>query len=90
MEDPCLCKTFQRFCKRNENFEESLAVGGEMLHADKIDVLAKLPTRDQALSLLASCMIAPVTKLTRTFNEVPLSITRVVAAVKEKKQGEAA
>ena len=77
--------------KENENFEvKSLAVGGEMLHADKIDVLAKLPTRDQALSLLASCMIAPVTKLTRTFNEVPLSITRVVAAVKEKKQGEAA
>jgi hypothetical protein len=28
--------------------------------------------------------------LTRTFNEVPLSVTRVVAEVKEKKQGEAA
>jgi large subunit ribosomal protein L10 len=92
MEDPGACaRIFKDFAKDNEDFEvKSLAVGGEMLHADKIDVLAKLPTRDQALSLLASCMIAPVTKLTRTFNEVPLSITRVVAAVKEKKQGEAA
>ena len=91
-EDPgAAARVLKDFAKENENFEvKSLAVGGEMLHADKIDVLAKLPTRDQALSLLASCMIAPVTKLTRTFNEVPLSITRVVAAVKEKKQGEAA
>ena len=31
-------------------------------------------------------MIAPVTKLARTFNEVPTKVTRVVAAVRDQKQ----
>ena len=57
-----------------------------MLPADQIDALAKLPTRDQALSMLMSVMMAPVTKLTRTLNEVPSSVTRVVAAVRDQKQ----
>ena len=92
MEDPGACaRLFKDFAKDNDVFDiKALAVGGEMLDAGKIDVLAKLPTRDQALSLLAACMIAPVTKLVRTFNEVPSSVTRVVAAVKEKKESEAA
>ncbi|MDG2078719.1 MAG: 50S ribosomal protein L10 [Pseudomonadales bacterium] len=92
MEDPGACaRLFKEFAKENENFEvKALAVGGELLGADKIDVLAKLPTRDQALGLLASVMLAPVTKLVRTFNEVPTKVTRVVAAVKDKKEAEAA
>jgi len=53
-------------------------------------VLAKLPSRDQALASLAAVMIAPVTKLARTFNEVPSKVTRVMAAVKDKKEAEAA
>jgi large subunit ribosomal protein L10 len=92
MEDPGACaRLFKDFAEDNDVFDiKALAVGGEMLDAGKIDVLAKLPTRDQALSLLAACMIAPVTKLVRTFNEVPSSVTRVVAAVKDKKEAEAA
>ena len=92
MEDPGACaRLFKDFAKENDNFEiKVLAVGGEVLGADKIDVLAKLPTRDQALASLAAVMIAPVTKLARTFNEVPSSVTRVVAAVKDKKAAEAA
>ena len=92
MEDPGACaRLFKDFAKDNAVLDiKALAVGGEMLDAGKIDVLAKLPTRDQALSLLAACMIAPVTKLVRTFNEVPSSVTRVVAAVKDKKEAEAA
>ena len=34
----------------------------------------------------ASVMIAPVTKLVRTFNDVPGRVTRVVAAVRDQKQ----
>lgn len=92
MEDPGACaRLFKDFAKENEKFEvKALAVGGEMMGADKIDVLAKLPTRDQALSSLAAVMIAPVTKLVRTFNEVPSKVTRVVAAVKDQKESEAA
>lgn len=92
MEDPGACaRIFKGFAKENDKFEiKALSVGGELLGADKIDVLAKLPTRDQALASLAAVMIAPVTKLVRTFNEVPTKVTRVVAAVKDKKAEEAA
>ena len=91
MEDPGACaRLFKDFAKENDNFEvKALAVGGELLGAEKIDVLAKLPTRDQALGLLASVMLAPVTKLVRTFNEVPTKVTRVVAAVKVQKKAAA-
>ena len=92
MEDPGACaRLFKDFAKENEKFDiKALAVGGEMLDANKIDVLAKLPTRDQALGMLAGVILAPVTKLVRTFNDVPSSVTRVVAAVKDKKEAEAA
>ena len=73
---------FKDFAKENDKFEvKALSVSGQLLDKDKIDVLAKLPTLDQALGMLASVMIAPVTKLVRTFNEVPTKVTRVVAAV---------
>lgn len=88
MEDPgAAARLFKEFAKENEAFEiKALAVAGQMMGPEKIDVLAKLPTRDQALAQLASVMIAPVTKLVRTLNEVPSQITRVVAAVGESKK----
>lgn len=80
-------RLFKDFAKENEKFEvKALAVGGQMLPASQIDALATLPTRDQALAMLMSVMIAPVTKLARTLNEVPSKITRVVAAVRDQKQ----
>ena len=91
MEDPGACaRLFKDFAKENENFEvKALAVGGELLGAEKIDVLATLPTRDQALAQLCSVMIAPVTKAAQTLNEFPSQITRVISAVGDQK-GEAA
>jgi large subunit ribosomal protein L10 len=88
MEDPgAAARLFKDFAKENEKFEvKALAVGGQMLPASQIDALATLPTRDQALAMLMSVMIAPVTKLARTFNEVPSKITRVIAAVRDQKQ----
>ena len=88
MEDPgAAARLFKDFAKDNEAFEiKALAVAGQMMGPEKIDVLAKLPTRDQALAQLASVMIAPVIKLVRTLNEVPSQITRVVAAVGESKK----
>ena len=88
MEDPgAAARLFKDFAKENENFEvKALSVGGKLLDAGQIDALAKLPTRDQALGMLVSVMIAPVTKLVRTFNEVPTKVTRAVAAVRDQKQ----
>jgi large subunit ribosomal protein L10 len=88
MEDPgAAARLFKDFAKEQEEFEvKVLSVGGKSLDAAQIDVLAKLPTLEQALGQLASVMIAPVTKLVRTFNEVPSKVTRVVAAVRDQKQ----
>jgi large subunit ribosomal protein L10 len=88
MEDPgAAARIFKDFAKQNENFEvKALSIDGKLLNADQIDVLAKLPTLQQALGQLASVTIAPVTKLVRTFNEVPAKFVRVLAAVRDQKQ----
>ena len=67
----------------------ALAIGGEMLGADQLDRVAKLPTLDEARAMLLSVMLAPITKLARTMNEVPGKLTRTVAAVRDQKQAEA-
>lgn len=87
-EDPgAAARVLKDFAKENENFEiTALSVGGKLLDAGQIDVLASLPTHDQALSILMSVMLAPVTKLARTLNEVPSKVTRGVAAVRDQKQ----
>ena len=80
-------RVLKDFAKENESFEiKALSVGGELLDANQIDVLAKLPTMDQARSMLMSVMLAPVTKLASTANEVPSKITRAVAAVRDQKK----
>lgn len=88
MEDPgAAARLFKDFAKEEEKFEiKVLSVGGKMLDAGQIDVLAKMPTLEQALGMLANVMLAPVTKMVRTFNEVPSKVTRVVAAVRDQKQ----
>ncbi len=88
MEDPgAAARLFKDFAKAQDKFEvKALSVGGKLLDASQIDALAKLPTLHEALSQLASVMIAPVTKLVRTFNEVPTKVTRAVAAVRDQKQ----
>ncbi|MEX0964726.1 MAG: 50S ribosomal protein L10 [Pseudohongiellaceae bacterium] len=87
-EDPgAAARVLKDFAKEKDKFEiKALSVGGKLLDAGQIDVLAKLPTHDQALSILMSVMLAPVTKLARTLNEVPSKATRAVAAVRDQKQ----
>lgn len=88
MEDPgAAARLFKDFAKENEDFEvKALSVGGELMGADQLDRLATLPTLEQALGMLANVTLAPVTKLARTLNEVPSSITRVIAAVADQKK----
>ena len=92
LEDPGAgARIFKDFAKENDKFEiKALSVGGKLLPAEQIDALAKLPTREEALAMLMAVMQAPVTKLVRTLNDVPGKVTRVVAAVRDQKQEEAA
>ena len=91
MQDPgAAARLFKDFAKQNEEFEiKALAVSGQMLGADQLDVLAKLPTRDQALSMLMSVMNAPATKLVQTMNEVHGKLVRTLEAVRDQKEAAA-
>ena len=87
-EDPgAPARVMKDFAEENDEFEiKALSVGGKLLEASQIDVLAKLPTLDQARSMLMSVMLAPVTKLALLMNEVPSKVTRALAAVRDQKQ----
>jgi len=86
-EDPgAAARVTKDFARDHDKFEVTmLSVGGELLDASEIDKLAKLPTRDQAISLLMAVMKAPTEKFVRTLNEVPGKLTRTVAAIRDQK-----
>jgi len=88
MEDPgAAARLFKDFAEENEEFEvKALSVSGQLLGSEQIDVLAKLPTLEQALGMLVGVTIAPVSKLVRTLNDIPTKTTRAVAAVRDQKQ----
>tara|TARA_R100000353_G_scaffold100469_1_gene72933 strand:+ start:2502 stop:3029 length:528 start_codon:yes stop_codon:yes gene_type:complete len=91
-EDPgAAARLIKDFAKDHDALEvKALAIGGVAYDAKDIDILAKLPTRDEAIAQLMSVMQAPVAKFVRTLNEVPGKFVRTMAAVKDKKQQEAA
>ncbi len=75
------------FAKNHQRLEvKALAISGKLLAASDIDVLAKLPTLDQARAQLMSVMQAPIAKLACTMNEVPSKLVRLIAAVKDQKE----
>ena len=66
-EDPgAAARVAKDFAKENDKFEVTmLSVGGELLEPSDIDKLAKLPNRDQAISMLMAVMLAPTEKFVR-------------------------
>lgn len=87
-EDPGAAgRVLKEFTKENDKIIVKLvAIGGQVMDGSQLDRLAKLPTRDQAISLLMAVMKAPVEKFVRTTNEVPGKLVRTVAAVRDSKQ----
>lgn len=87
-EDPgSAARVINDFAKDHEKLEVKLvSIGGQLLEPGEIKTLAKLPTYDQAISMLMAVMKAPVEKLARTMNEVPGKLVRTVAAIKDAKQ----
>ena len=80
-------RLLKEYSKEIECLEvKAIAIGGEALGPDQIDLVATLPTLDEARSILLSVLLAPITKFTRTLNEVPSGFVRVLAAVRDKKQ----
>ena len=91
-EDPgAAARLLKAFAQKNEKLMiKALSISGQLLGAEQVDVLATMPTLNQARAQLMNVTIAPVAKLVRTLNEVPAKVTRVMAAVADKKKSEAA
>jgi large subunit ribosomal protein L10 len=68
---------------------KAVSIGGELLDVSDLARLANLPTRDQALAILAGTLRAPLDKLARTINEVPGKLVRTVAAIRDQKEANA-
>jgi len=90
-EDPgSAARVVKAFAKDHDKLVVKLvSIGGQLLEASDIDRLAKLPTREQALSMLMATMRAPLDKFARTLNEVPGKMVRTVAAIRDQKQSAA-
>jgi len=81
-------RLLKEFSKENESMKvTAVSIGGNLLAADQLGAVASLPTYDEAISQLMSVMNGPITKLTRTLNDVPGKLVRVIAAVKDAKAG---
>ena len=52
-------------------------------------MLATLPSREEAITLIASVLQAPIGKFATLLNEVPSKLARVLAAVRDNKQASA-
>lgn len=77
------------FVKNHELLQvKALALGNQLFAATRLNEVAKLPTRLEAIATLMSVMLAPVTKLVRTTSETYAQVVRVTAAVRDKKQNE--
>ncbi|MBE8182628.1 MAG: 50S ribosomal protein L10 [Candidatus Portiera sp.] len=85
-EPGAVARLFRDFTKENPTFQvKGLAVSGEFLSADKISVLANLPTREEALAQVAAVLQAPVQKFAVTLNQIPTSLVRSLSAVSSTK-----
>lgn len=75
------------FVKTFDKLEiKALSVGGKVLEANQLEMVASLPTRDEAIAKLMFVMRAPVEKFVRTLAEPHGKLVRTIAAIKDTKK----
>ena len=81
-------RLLKEFTKTFEKLEiKALSVGGKVYQANQLDVVASLPTRDEAIAKLMYVMKAPIEKFVRTLAEPHAKLARTLTAVKDAKAG---
>lgn len=74
------------FAKDNDKLKvQFVTVGSSIYTAEQLNSVAELPTKDEAISMLMSCLQAPVSKFVRTLAEPTVKLVRTVSAVSETK-----
>ena len=90
--DPvAVAKVLQEFAKDNDKFViKAGAMPNVLMSAREVAELAKMPSRQELLAKLVATMQAPIAKFVRTLNEVPGKFARTLAAVRDRKERQAA
>ncbi len=79
-------RVFRDFSEENDKLVVKLvALEGKLLHVPDMNMLADLPSKDEALSKLAGAMLATVVSLIRTLAEPYSKLVRTVKAVADQK-----
>ena len=74
------------FAKEHDKLQvKALSVGGQLYDSSHLESVAKLPTKDEAISKLMSVMQAPITKFVRTVQAPVEKLVRTVVAIKDTK-----
>ena len=73
-------RLFEEFAKTNKAFElKAAAFDGKLYQGEEVSIIANLPNHEKALTMLASVLQAPISKL-----------GRLLTALQEKNESEAA
>ena len=91
-DDPvAAAKVLHAYARTNEKLViKGGAMPNAMMSPEQVGQLAKMPSRNELLSMLLGTMQAPIAKLARTMNEVPGKFVRTLAAIQEQKEKQAA
>lgn len=86
-EDPGAAgRLIKDFAKTADKLKPRLvSIGGQKYPGSHVDVLASLPTREQALTMFVSLLAQPATMLARVLAEPAASTARVINAVGQQK-----
>ena len=64
-------RLIKEFAKGNDKLQAKVvSMGGKLMKGSDLDILATLPTRDQALSMLLSVLAEPATRIARAFKAI--------------------
>ena len=86
-EPSATARLMRDFVKEHESLEvKAISLSGQMFDASQLEVVAKLPTKDEAIARLLSVMQAPITKLVQTMAEPHAKLVRTLAAIRDTKQ----
>lgn len=88
MEDPgAVARVMGDFAKANKNLDvKMVSLGGKLLPASEIERLAKMPTKEQAISMFMGTLKAPIEKFVRTLQAPTSKMVRTFAAVRDAKE----
>ena len=82
-----VARVFADFLKDNKILVvKGFAVAGKFLGKEQLKSIALLPTKEQAINKLMVCMLAPIKKLCRVFNDIPTKLVRVFSEIHKQKK----